>query len=253
MGGWDIAHILEPHGDVYITSSPVVRHKVGSDGRELDFFPDGYDVQLVLTAKHLYKLRLRHPPPSSPSSLLSTRSEDNKRGREEEEEAQRQQKWRREETCNPPPPEMIWRESLGQIRAVIPLHNHPSRAWAAERSEAGVNCHGFAIEYFSTQNKGPKPSSQRTLLQRYIRDVQCRCVDDVFTDVKVTAPDGTPGGLRVREFHVGLARPRQSVKALYIPSEGSPFLEQEWCCVFREAQMNYWHERLEDSLSRGAK
>ncbi|RNF26830.1 uncharacterized protein Tco025E_00912 [Trypanosoma conorhini] len=255
MSGRGVVRILEPHGDVYITGSTVVRHKVGDDGRELDFFPSGYDVQLVLTAKHVYKLLQRHPPPPPPSSSSSSsRPVDSKRADGEADELQRQQQREREGACNTqppppaPPPEVMWRESLGLVRAVVPLHNHPARVWAAERNEAGANCHGFAIEYFSTRKKGPKPSAQRTLLQRYMAEVQCRCVDDVFTEVQVTAPDGTPGGLRVREFHVGLVRPPWSAGVPHVPSEGSPFLEQEWCCLFREARMNYWHERLEDSL-----
>ncbi|EKF27312.1 hypothetical protein MOQ_008970 [Trypanosoma cruzi marinkellei] len=250
MSGRGIVPILEQHGDVYITGSTVVRHKVGKNGYELDLFPSGYDVQLVLSAKNLYKLRQHHPPPRS----LSRRPGDNKR--EGKEEDALQQQWSGGEKSHtpplpPPPPEMMWRESLGLIRALVPLHNHPSRMWAAGRHELGANCYGFAIEYFSTK-KVPKPSTQHTVLQRYMKEVQCRCVNDVFTDVKLTALDGTPGGLRVREFHVGLVRPpqsgSQSAGTLYAPIEGSPFLEQEWCCVFREAQMNYWHERLEDKL-----
>ncbi|RNF15398.1 hypothetical protein TcG_07014 [Trypanosoma cruzi] len=253
MSGRGIVPILERHGDVYITGSTVVRHKVGSNGDELDLFPSGYDLQLVLSAKNLYKLRQRHPPPR----LLSRKPGDNRNEGKEEDELQQKNQWSVGEKSHaplpppPPPPEMMWRESLGLIRALVPLHNHPSRTWAAGRHELGANCYGFAIEYFSTK-KGPKPSAQRTVLQRYMKEIQCRCVNDVFTDVKLVALDGTPGGLRVREFHVGLMRPPQSgsepARTLYASSEGSPFLEQEWCCVFREAQMNYWHERLEDKL-----
>ncbi|KEG13765.1 hypothetical protein DQ04_00801060 [Trypanosoma grayi] len=243
MSGRSVTPILEKNGDVYITGSTVVRHKIFG-GRECDVFPDAYDTQLVLSAKSLYKLRQRHPPPPPPPPPPAAAAAAAGNGEQHhKEEGGRVPA----AAALPPPPELAWRESLGVIRAVVPLRDHPSRAWAAGLNEVFSNCHGFAIEYFSVHKEGPKPAAQQTVLQRYMKEVQCLCVGDVFTDVQLTTQGGGSGGLRVREFHVGLTRPPSNMPDA-TSDEGSLFLQQDWCHAFRVARMNYWHERLEDHL-----
>ncbi|KAH9584194.1 hypothetical protein LSM04_002656 [Trypanosoma melophagium] len=88
-----------------------------------------------------------------------------------------------------------------------------------------------------------------------MKEKRCQCVDDVFADVQLTSSSTTGnsknindsnGGLRVREFHVGLIRlPPDTPQAA---GDSFLFLQQDWCHAFRVGRMNYWHERLEDHL-----
>lgn len=264
MSGKSIAPIFEKHGDVYITGGTVVRHKVLTDGCESDVFPTEYDTQLVLSTHHMYKLWQRLSPSPLGEKTQMRRGKDNDDIDGGTQHRQQQQEEEEEETNSappppppPPPPELIWRESLGLIRAVVPLYNHPSRAGTAGPNGLVVNCHGFAIEFFSPHKNGFKPPEKRTVLQRYMKE-QCCCVGDVFRDVVLTTTDGGRGGLRVREYHVGRSRPQhqpqQQESQPLSPctpcasNEGSAFLEQDWCYALRQTLVNYWHERLEDSL-----
>ncbi|KAH9584206.1 hypothetical protein LSM04_003359 [Trypanosoma melophagium] len=147
--------------DVYITGSTVVRHKV-VNGRECDVFPVDYDTQLVLTAKHLYKLRQSLPP----APTVEKQQEQQQQGVQEENQPTKMEETNRRAAAvvQTPSAKLVWRESLGLVRAVIPLHNHPFHEWAAVQNIPCNNCYGFAIEYFNPRTTGPKPASKQTAI-----------------------------------------------------------------------------------------